>query len=117
MVRFDKIIYMITCFKSLVGDLEQSKYSLANENILIDENILRVISRVGVTESSFNLRKSHNILLEAIPLGRELFFLSQTKKHSTEVCKEVDPFCNICQMSDHCDFCNKKNSWAYKENA
>ena len=48
MVRLDKIIYMITCFKSLVSDLEQSQYSLPKEDIIIDKNILRVMSRIGV---------------------------------------------------------------------
>ncbi len=48
MVRLDKIIYMITCFKSLATDLEQHQYSIPKEDLIIDKDILRVISRVGV---------------------------------------------------------------------
>ena len=111
MVRIDKIIYMITCFKSLTSDLEQAQYSLPKEDIVIDENILRVISRIGVILNNFNINRDKKKLLESIPLGRESFLLLNTEKHSKGVCKIVDPNCELCSMNNHCDYYNSKNMW------
>ncbi|MAQ43157.1 MAG: hypothetical protein CMG25_01540 [Candidatus Marinimicrobia bacterium] len=111
MVRIDKIIYMITCFKSLSDDLEDSQYSLPKENILIDDSVIRVLSRLGVVLEKFNQKE----LIQSIPLGRESFLLSNTMIHSEETCKAVNPCCDSCHMNSHCDYYNNKNSWVCKE--
>ena len=116
MVRLDKIIYMITCFKSLASDLEQSQYSLPRENIIIDKNILRVMSRIGVVSRNLRRSKIEKELLSSIPFGRELFLLSNTEKHSRELCLMKKPSCDICNMNEQCDYNNKKNMWIDKEN-
>ena len=115
MVRLDKIIYMITCFKSLASDLEQSQYSLPKEDIVIDEDILRVMSRIGVIPKSSNSIQITKELLNSIPFGRELFLLSNTEKHSKELCLITNPHCNRCNMNKQCDYNNKKNIWIDRE--
>ena len=114
MVRFDKIIYMITCFKSLVSDLEQHQYSPPKGDILIDENIFRVMHRIGVTPKEYNSDSLKEELINSIPFGREFFLLSNTEKHSREICNRMSPRCNICQMSTQCDYYNNKNIWEEK---
>ena len=116
MVRLDKIIYMITCFKSLASDLEQSQYSLPKEDIVIDKNILRVMSRIGVIPKSSDEIQITKELLNSIPFGRELFLLSNTEKHSRELCLIVNPSCDLCNMNKQCDYNNKKNAWVDREN-
>ena len=115
MVRLDKIIYMITCFKSLSDDLEQLQYSAPNKNILIDDNILRVMHRIGVTSKRFNANIIREKLIESIPFGREFFLLNNTKKHSNEICAQIKPHCEICQMNEQCDYYNHKNIWEEEE--
>ena len=117
MVRLDKIIYMITCFKSLASDLEQSQYSLPKEDIVIDEDILRVMSRIGVIPKSSDGIQITKELLNSIPFGRELFLLSNTEKHSNELCLITNPNCDLCNMNKQCDYNNKKNIWADRENS
>jgi len=116
MVRLDKIIYMITSFKSLTSDLEESQYSPPKENIIIDEDVLRVISRVGVVVNSSYNNKVEKKFLKAIPFGREFFLLSNTQKHSKEFCKIESPNCQPCNINDQCDYYNNKNQWIDKEN-
>ena len=111
MVRLDKIIYMITCFKSSTDDLEQSQYSSPKENISLDNSTLMVLRRMGVIsgeEKSDNIRKT---FLDSIPFGRENFFLFNIKEHYKEICKESSPICSICMMNIQCDYNNKKNYW------
>ena len=115
MVRFDKIIYMITCFKSLASDLEQSQYSFPKEDIKIDENVLRVMHRIGVTSKKSHRNKIEEELINSIPFGRELFLLSNTENHSRGICAITNPHCDICNMSEQCDFYNNKNTWIKKE--
>tara|TARA_B100001250_G_C19271735_1_gene559415 strand:+ start:23 stop:376 length:354 start_codon:yes stop_codon:yes gene_type:complete len=116
MVRIDKIIYMITCFKSLASGLEDSQYSLYNKDILIDDNIIRVLYRLGVIADRTNTSRNQQELFKSIPLGRESFLLSNTKKHSKEVCELTNPNCELCNMYIHCDYYNNKNIWVHKEN-
>ena len=116
MVRLDKIIYMITHFKSLTGDLEESQYSSPNEDIVIDDNILRVMSRFGVISKEFHETLIQKKLLNSIPFGRESFLLSNTERHSVEVCKTDNPNCEICNITDQCDYYNNKNMWIDREN-
>ena len=91
MVRLDKIIYMITCFKSLVTDLEQHQYSIPKEDLIIDKDILRVISRVGVISKKTHLKQTSKELIKSIPYGREYFLLSNTIRHSTDICTKGTP--------------------------
>ena len=116
MVRLDKIIYMITHFKSLTGDLEESQYSSPNEDIIIDDNVLRVMSRFGVISKEFHDVLIQEKLLNSIPFGRESFLLSNAETHSLEVCKTDSPNCSSCDITDQCDYYNSKNMWMDKEN-
>ena len=111
MVRLDKIIYMITCFKSLTNDLEQSQYSSPKENISLDNSTFMVLKRIGVIPRKIKSDNIRKILLHSIPFGREDFFLSNTRKHYKEICKQNTPICSLCSMNIQCDFNNKKNYW------
>ena len=111
MVRLDKIIYMITCFKSSTDDFEQSQYSSPKDNMSLDKSTLMVLRRIGVIsreEKSDNIKKT---FLDSIPYGRENFFLFNIKEHYKEICKESSPICSICMMNIQCDYNNKKNYW------
>ena len=110
MVRLDKIIYMITCFKSSSDELEQSQYSAPDKDITINQGMLLVMERVGVVSknSSNSIQKK---LIKSIPFGRENFFFYNTEKHNNEICFNKDPSCTMCQMNIQCDYNNKKNNW------
>ena len=116
MVRLDKIIYMITSFKSLTSGLEESQYSSPKENIIINDDVLRVLSRLGVVASSSYNNEVEKKFLKAIPFGRESFLLSNMQKHSKEFCKIETPNCQPCDINDQCDYYNNKNQWVNKEN-
>ena len=109
MVRLDKIIYMITCFKSFSNKLEQSQYSIPNKDESLDSRTLLVMKRMGViSENEHDISEK---IKDAIPFGREEFLMLNIKKHYKNICSENSPRCSLCAMNMQCDYYNKKNEW------
>ena len=115
MVRLDKIIYMITCFKSSSDELEQLQYSVPDKNIALNQDMLLVMKRIGVISKDFSNANIQAKLIKSIPFGRENFFFYNTKKHNNEICFDKDPECDICEMNIQCDYNNQKNDWQESE--
>ena len=111
MVRLDKIIYMITSFKSLVNELEQDQYSPPKNDLSLDSETFMVLERMGVISSKNKSIKDKEKFIASIPFGREDFLFLHIKNHYQNICKISMPLCNICAMSKQCDYHNKKNYW------
>ena len=111
MVRLDKILHMITCFKSAAPGLEDDQYSTPPKDIRISIDSERVMKRMGVFNNNFDVDINRDIIVESIPYGREQFLLSHLVDFSRDVCTHIDPECASCEMNAHCDFHNNKNDW------
>ena len=111
MVRIDKILYMITCFKIESSLLEQYQYSKPPKNLIFSDDSILVLKRLGaISDQSFD-NNDYEQLIRYVPLGRERFLLENISKHSQIVCIADNPKCSICQMSKQCDYNNRANDW------
>jgi len=111
MVRLDKILHMITCFKSVTPGLEDEQYSTPPKNIEISTSSARVMKRIGVIANHTSIKSNRKEIISSIPYGRELFLLDHLIKFSKNICLENNPKCDFCELGVHCDFYNKKNDW------
>ncbi len=111
MVRLDKIIYMITCFKSVSQTPEQFDYSTPNPKTTLDDSSIKMIKRVGVIPNNKETNTYLNFFYNSIPYGRENFLVENMNRYSQKVCKDKSPVCSTCTISNHCDYHNKKNDW------
>lgn len=111
MVRLDKIIYMITCFKPKSTLLEQFDYSIPDSKKILTNSSIEMIKRIGVIPRNKSHKTYLNKFYNSIPYGRENFLIENLNIHSLEVCTKKDPFCNRCNIINHCDYQNKKNDW------
>ena len=111
MVRLDKILHMITCFKCITPGLENDQYLTPPENIEIPSSSLCTMKRMGVISSSINIELNRKKIINSIPYGRELFLFDHLAEFSKNICKESNPECSSCDLSLYCDFHNKKNDW------
>ena len=111
MVRLDKILHMITCFKCMTPGLEDDQYLTPPGNIAIPSSSLRVMKRIGVISSGINMRLNRKKIINSIPYGRELFLFDHLSEFSKNICKKSKPKGASCDLSLHCDFHNKKNDW------
>ena len=111
MVRIDKIIYMITCFKSISKDLEPFQYSKIPKKFKFESTAFLVMKRVGVMPTILSEKENHKNLLAYIPLGREKFLQESIAIHYKNVCKEEAPKCLDCIMNEKCDYYNRLNDW------
>ena len=114
MVRIDKIIYMITCFKSISKDLEPFQYSKKPKNFKFENSSLLVMKRIGVMPRNLFSKEVYEDLLTYIPLGREKFLQDSITTHYEDICKEQDPKCLECTMNEKCDYYNTSNDWEIK---
>tara|TARA_B100001750_G_C15480236_1_gene584972 strand:+ start:1156 stop:1500 length:345 start_codon:yes stop_codon:yes gene_type:complete len=111
MVRLDKILHMITCFKSVTSGLEDDQYSVPPENIEISTSSARVMKRMGAVSTHIDIKLNKKKIISSIPYGRELFLFDHLKRFSKNTCRENNPECDSCNLNAHCDFHNKKNDW------
>ena len=114
MVRIDKIIYMITCFKSISKDLEPFQYSKKPKNFKFENTSLLVMKRLGVIPKKLSSKEVYGDLLAYIPLGREKFLQDSIITHYEDVCHKENPNCLECMMNEKCDYYNSANDWEIK---
>ena len=114
MVRIDKIIYMITCFKSLSKDLEPLQYSKPPKCFKFNPNALLVMKRLGVIPAKNYNETIEKKLLLSVPLGREVFLEDEINSFCKSICCLDTPKCLKCTMSEKCDYYNNKNDWEIK---
>ena len=83
MVRLDKILHMITCFKSATPGLEDDQYSTPPKDIKISTDSERVMKRVGVFNNNFDVDINRDVVLESIPYGSCLLYTSPSPRDRT----------------------------------
>ena len=111
MVRLDKIIHMITCFKCLTPGLEDDQYFPPPQDMELSSSSARVMRRVGAIPNHINIKLDKEKIINSIPYGRELFLFDHLMRFSQNTCRKNDPKCPSCDLSAHCDFHTKKNDW------
>ena len=111
MVRLDKILHIITCFKVGTGLLEQDQYSNPSKDIRVSKSSYLLLQRMGVVSKEYKLKFAEENIIKSIPFGREEFLLKNLETLSRIDCTEIDPNCISCILNEQCDYNNKKNDW------
>ena len=111
MVRLDKILHMITCFKVESQLLEQNQYSAPSQSLEVSRSSYLLFQRMGVIGVKNEKKSDEQNILDAIPFGREKFLLENLDKLAELRCTKNDPECALCILSDQCDYNNSKNDW------
>ena len=111
MVRLDKILHMITCFKIDSNLKEELQYSSPLKDTKISKEVYLIFQRMGVISVNHNLNFTESDVLESIPFGREKFLLDSLDSLNRKCCTKNAPKCSLCILGEHCDYKNKKNDW------
>jgi len=111
MVRLDKILHMITCFKIDSDLVEEHQYSLPPKDAKISEELFFLLQRIGVISKKYKLEFIEKDIIKSIPFGRENFLLERLEELSYKKCTKINPKCSLCILNEHCDYKNEKNDW------
>ena len=111
MVRLDKILHIITCFKIDSNLMEDYQYSLPQKDTKISNKSFLLFQRMGVVGRGNKLNFIKEDIIKSIPFGREEFLLENLDKLTRSNCTISNPKCTLCILSEQCDYKNSKNDW------
>ena len=111
MVRLDKILHIITCFKIDSNLIEDYQYSSPPKDTKISNKSFILLQRMGVVSRGYKLKSIKQDIIKSIPFGRENFLLENLDKLTRSKCIPFNPKCGLCILNEECDYNNRKNDW------
>ena len=94
--------------KDIIDDIESMVY--LNERFVSEVNSTRILYRLGVVQSNHNSKTSID-MSNFVPFGRSFLLFYSLHKLAFEICTAFNPRCDQCDLTEVCDFYNKKNNW------
>ncbi|WP_337860052.1 endonuclease III [Ferroplasma sp.] len=83
--------------------------------IAVDTHVFRISNRIGLVKTK-TPDETEEALKKVIPVNYQIEFNPVFVEFGKNICKPVSPKCNICPISDCCDFfLNNKNKDAVKK--
>ncbi len=79
-------------------------FALGRPAFPVDTHVHRVSTRLGLIPEGTSREKSHTLLEALIPKDIYYPFHLNLIQHGREVCTARTPHCEICQLSELCDF-------------
>ncbi len=77
--------------------------------IAVDTHVFRVSNRIGLVHTK-NPDETEEALKSIVPLEYQVEFNPVMVEFGKNICKPVSPRCNICPVSDCCDYFAQKNT-------
>lgn len=77
-----------------------------SEGVVVDTHVKRITHRLGLTKNS-DPEKIEKDLMNILPKDRWNIFSHQMIVFGREICSARKPECDICQLSEICDFYQK----------
>ena len=102
-VRQDKLALIVNFFK--VEDIP-----MPIDEIQFSDRSLLFFQRFGVIINFEGLIQNLEVLNNYIPVNKHYNLNRRVLKFTLDECGKI-PKCNRCDISDHCDYYNKKNAW------
>ena len=74
----------------------------------VDTHVLRVSKRLGLVPEDTSRSKAHRLLEKAVPGKRMHEFHINLIRHGRKICKARSPACDICTLSEICQYYQKE---------
>jgi endonuclease-3 len=79
-------------------------FSLGRPAFPVDTHVHRVSKRLGLIGDKVNAEKAHQLLEDALPTEWYYPFHLDLVQHGRQVCHSRNPECEVCTLSDLCDY-------------
>jgi endonuclease-3 len=79
-------------------------FSFRRPTLPVDTHVWRVTKRLGLIGQNESRERAHELLEQIVPRNCILSFNNNLVRHGREVCKALRPQCEICFLSDICDY-------------
>ena len=79
-------------------------FSFGRPTLPVDTHVWRVTKRLGIIGQSVSRERAHELLEQIVPRDCIHSLNNNLVRHGREVCKAQRPQCEICFLSDICDY-------------
>ena len=79
-------------------------FSFGRPVLPVDTHVWRVTKRLGIIGQSVSRERAHELLEQIVPRDCIQSLNNNLVRHGREVCKAQRPICEICFLSDICDY-------------
>jgi endonuclease-3 len=79
-------------------------FSFGRPTLPVDTHVWRVTKRLGIIGQNVSRERAHEILEQVVPRDCIQSMNNNLVRHGREICKAQKPQCEICFLSDICDY-------------
>jgi endonuclease-3 len=79
-------------------------FSFGRPALPVDTHVWRVTKRLGIIGQSVSRERAHELLEQVVPRDCIQSLNNNLVRHGREVCKAQRPLCEVCFLSDICDY-------------
>lgn len=79
-------------------------FSFGKPTLPVDTHVWRVTKRLGIIGQNVSRERAHELLEQVVPRDCVRSLNNNLVRHGREVCKAQKPQCEICFLSDICDY-------------
>jgi len=79
-------------------------FSFGKPSLPVDTHVWRVTKRLGIIGQNVSRERAHELLEQVIPKDCIHSLNNNLVRHGREICKAQKPQCDICFLSDICDY-------------
>lgn len=79
-------------------------FSFGRPTLPVDTHVWRVTKRLGIIDQNVSRERAHELLEQVVPRDCIRSLNNNLVRHGREICKAQRPQCEICFLSDICDY-------------
>jgi len=79
-------------------------FSFGRPTLPVDTHVWRVTKRIGIIGQNVSRERAHELLEQVVPKDCIHSLNNNLVRHGREICKAQRPQCEICFLSDICDY-------------
>ncbi|RDE15661.1 MAG: hypothetical protein C4K48_03530 [Candidatus Thorarchaeota archaeon] len=79
-------------------------FSFGRPTLPVDTHVWRVTKRLGIIDQNVSRERAHELLEQIVPKDCIRSLNNNLVRHGREICKAQRPQCEICFLSDICDY-------------
>jgi endonuclease-3 len=79
-------------------------FSFGRPTLPVDTHVWRVTKRIGIIGQSVSRERAHELLEQVVPRNCIESLNNNLVRHGRNICKAQKPQCEICFLSDICDY-------------
>ncbi|MFW9961513.1 MAG: endonuclease III domain-containing protein [Candidatus Thorarchaeota archaeon] len=79
-------------------------FSFGRPTLPVDTHVWRVTKRIGIISQNVSREQAHELLEQVVPKDCIQSLNNNLVRHGRDICKAQRPQCEICFLSDICDY-------------